>query len=265
MKPKLLAFLSDQQAPYHDPNLHELVLAWLDDHNPNHVVIGGDLFDFPGLSKHAPRAGYTASTEECIQSGLSLLDDYKNASPKRARRDFIPGNHDQRTDLYLWRNAPSLADRLGGHISDIVGHAGWNYVGPGWPQSMLSVAPRLGLTHGWLVRKQAGASALAHVEYLSHSVIMGHTHRQGIANHTYHDLEGGLRIHRGVESGCLCLPEDGLGYAVKPNWQPGFATAWIYEDGTFNASLATYVNGHLIWENERTGPTERNQTLVLVA
>lgn len=255
-RPKLIAFLSDQQCPYIDPNLHDLVLAWLDDNNPSQVVIGGDLFDFPGLSKFAPRSGYNATTEECITSGLSVLDDYKKASPRRASRYFTPGNHDQRTELYLWRSAPNLAEQLGGQLPQIVDNAGWNYVGPGWPTSILRITPRLAATHGWLVRKQAGTSALAHVEHLSHSVIMGHTHRQGIVNHTYHDLDGGLRIHRGVEAGCLCLPEDGLGYAVKPDWQPGFATVRVFDDGMFNVSLATYVNGRLLWEGQSYGREE---------
>lgn len=250
-KPRLVAFLSDQQAPYFDSALHKLVLDWLDDNNPSEVIIGGDLFDFPGLSKHAAHAGYTATTEDSVESGHSLLADYKSAAPKKAKRRFIPGNHDQRTELYLWRHAERLAYLYGGGLRESVEKAGWSYVGKGYPHSMLTITPHLAAAHGWLVRKQAGMSALAHVEFLGHSVLIGHTHRQGISQRTQHELTGGLRVHKGVEAGCLCLPEDGLGYTVKPNWQPGFAAVHVYEDGMFETSLASYVNGVLLWQGQR--------------
>lgn len=247
-KPKLVVSLSDQQAPYFDSRLHKLTLDFLDDQSPSEVIINGDLFDFPTLSKYTPREGSTATPHETLETGLALLQDYSAAMPNKANRLFIPGNHDERWSIYIWKHAIELASLVGNGLIDYVESAGWQYVGPGYPHSMYAVTPKLGIAHGWIVRKYSGATALAHMQHVSHSIIIGHTHRQAIVNHTYVEPDGSKRIIRGIEQGCMCVDLD---YVVKPNWQQGFATAWVYEDGRFNVSLASYVNGELLWEGLR--------------
>lgn len=248
-KRRLVAVISDQQAPYFDPLLHKATLNFLNNNDVSTVVVNGDLFDFPTLSKFTLREGFTADPDETLSSGLGILHDYDKAISPKALRKFVPGNHDFRWESYLWKNAARLAPHLSGVIKDYVNSSGWDYVGPQWPHSMYPITPKLGATHGWLVRKKAGMTALAHLEHLSHSVIIGHTHRQAITTHTFYEPNGDQRVLRGVEAGCMCLPD--LGYSVKPDWQMGFATAWIYNDDMFDISLATWVNGTLLWEGLR--------------
>jgi hypothetical protein len=79
---------------------------------------------------------------------------------------------------------------------------------------------------------------------------VGHTHRQGKVYETSWDINGDPTTLTGVEAGCMC--DLNAGYVdAKPDWQQGFATATIYPDGKFNIDLATYVNGVLMWRDQR--------------
>ncbi len=120
------------------------------------------------------------------------------------------------------------------------------------------------MRHGWLARKGSGATALATLTYLGHSVIVGHTHRQALVYHTQHKIDGRVRIHCGIEAGTLAQVSGGLGYAVAPDWQPGFCTVYLNPDGTFSPSLATYVSGRLLWQGQAYWHDERGRIVVSV-
>jgi hypothetical protein len=49
----------------------------------------------------------------------------------------------------------------------------------------------------------------------------------------------------------MCEIRNGLGYAVAPDWQNGFATAQVWDDGRFKLDLATYVSDALFWRDQR--------------
>jgi len=265
--PRLLAVLPDQQIPYHDPVLHDRVLEWLEDQRPDSVVLSGDVIDLPGLSRHDPKAHELEDrVNRALKVTRGVLREYARASGA-GDLHVIPGNHEQRFQKFVIKNSQQLFD-----IDDPHGASAYKLLSlpylldlemmgykwasdpvymEDWPYGHVTITPYLAVYHGWLARKNSGATALATLDHLGHSVIVGHTHRQAEVFHTYHQIGGELRTLAGVEAGTLALARGGLGYAVAPNWQPGFATAWLWPDGMFDVGLAKFVNGALLWDGLR--------------
>jgi hypothetical protein len=265
--PRLLAVLPDQQIPYHDADLHKKVLAWLRDNKPEELILSGDVVDFTSLSAHKPDIRPYPGWDD-LQSGVDsafrLLGEYADAAGEGCHKTFIPGNHEQRLERALLMNLKSVHGlRRGGEDAPVLtvrsllrlDDLGYDWAGatggygPDYPHGQVAVTPKLAVRHGWLARAGAGATALKSLETLGYSVIVGHTHRQAIVHKTYHEIDGSLRTLQAVEAGTLARVQGGLGYAVAPDWTPGFATAWLHADGTFKTELATYVNGKLLWSD----------------
>lgn len=111
------------------------------------------------------------------------------------------------------------------------------------------IAPKLAVRHGWLTGANTADKSLRNVDY---SMIVFHTHRQTIVQRTIHTADGGTRQQFGVVGGAMCRIPGGIGFAVDPNWQNGFVTAWVWPDGTFKIDLADIHNRVLTWNGHRT-------------
>jgi hypothetical protein len=266
---QIFAILPDQQIPLHDRHLHEVVCRWLELNKPDGITCSGDLIDLTMLSRFGWNPKIVrdpgTDTQRAIDETNKVLTDYKQARGGSGRDYLIPGNHEERLQRYIIANAPQLygikragaGDDVDSELSlaHLLGlkELGMEWVtgeDGEWPHAQVWLAKRLAVRHGWIVRKNSAASAYATLEHLGHSVIVGHTHRMGIAYRTRHDSDGTRAVICGVEAGTLALPT-GLGYAVAPDWQQGFAVARVNDDGTFSVSLATYVNSTLIWEGQQ--------------
>jgi hypothetical protein len=264
--PRLVVLAGDQQAPYHNTHLHELFCEWLKVNQPHEGVLMGDTVDLPKISRHADDPDWAATTQECIDAAGQIIRDYVQASPA-TRWKKLPGNHDERLrraiidrlgDFYGLKQA-NLED--GNEFDPIhspqhllrLDELGVEYISvPGsYDHAQVKLSPYLAARHGWIARKGSGASAHATLDHLGHSIVVGHTHRQSLVHQTKFDIDGKASTNAAVETGCMCRIEEGLGYAVAPDWQNGFATATVYDDGTFKLDLATYVNGNLYWRDQR--------------
>lgn len=261
----LVAILGDQHAPHHDPELHELVCAWLTDNKPGRGVLLGDLLDFPEISRHRHDPAWAASTQECIDSGYRLLRDYISASPDTEWK-FLAGNHevrirntiiDQARDLYGIKPGsdedeemePALGfthllrlDELG------IDH---KHLTSSYEQGKIVLNRNLGVVHGHKASKGSGVTALKMLEEYHHSIICGHTHRLSSVHQTKYDILGEPETLTAAESGCLCKVKGGLGYTVNPDWQPGFLSVNIHSDTHFKIDLGVYAGSALLWRNER--------------
>lgn len=261
----LVVFTGDQQAPYHDLELHGRFCQWLEDNKPAKGVLMGDTVDFPDISRHRLRPESTASVQQCINSGYNILRDYVEASPETEWVKLC-GNHDERIrntlidwTMELWGlKRAEIEGRDEVSVLSIehllrLDELGIHYLEPegSYEHAQIEVSPYLAARHGWLATKGSGVSALKTLEHLGYSIIVGHTHRQSLVHKTTHDISGEPTTLAGVETGCMCQVKGGLGYAVAPDWQQGFATANVYPDGKFKIDLATYVSGALLWRNQR--------------
>jgi hypothetical protein len=272
----LVVICGDQQTPFHDQHLHSLFCEWLETNRPERGVNLGDLMDYPDVSRHPVDPVNVAKARECQQSGYDVFRAYVEASPETSWQ-WMPGNHDIRLRDYLVKNAPNAVDALhrvdspesaGEAVSAInyllrMDELGVEFIDPRGPYDLAQVqlSSNLAVRHGWIVRQKGGESAIKSLEQCGYSILVGHTHRQAIVQHTAKEIDGKPRQLLAAEVGCMCRVDseadrDDQGrrfpsYTPMPNWQQGFATAMIYPDGKFKVDLATYVNGILLWGDQR--------------
>lgn len=264
--PELVVFVGDQQAPYQDQDLHEKFCQWLADYQPDRGVLIGDTIDLPTISRHSPFPDIEPGVQECIDTGYQLLRDYVESN-EATNWVKLEGNHDFRLrravidnlkEFYGIRRGKGRNELPETPLLDVahllrLDELGIEYLRTDgdWKQAQYQVSPKLAARHGWVARKGSGASALATLEHLGYSIIVGHTHRQSLVYKTKHDIDGKPSTITGVETGCMCRIEGGLNYAVAPDWLNGFATARVWPDGKFKIDLATYVDGVLYYGDTR--------------
>lgn len=271
----LYVVVGDQQAPFLDYGLHDLFCQWLMENTPDRGISLGDSVDFPDISRHQMDPQNTAIVNECLQTGYNFYREYIESSPDTYWQKLI-GNHDERIRNLLL-DKPKTAPLYGikrpdtpeskGELLHELSHAmrldelGIEVIDPHgkYDLAQINISNKLAVRHGWIARQGSGASALATLEHLGYSVMVGHTHRQSIVHSTKHEIDGTLSTITGVEIGCMCRVEQTIGsdgriwpnYTVAPKWQQGFATVEVWPDGYFNIDTAKYVNGTLLWRDQR--------------
>jgi len=258
---KLVVFVGDPQAPFHDKDLHNAFCSFLAEEKPEEGILIGDTMDLPNVSRHPAEPDWAATTQECIDSAYGLLRDYVQSSEK-THWTKLSGNHDERLrrsiidrvpDLYNLTRADDNKSIFSVDYLLRLDELGIDYVEPhgSYKHAQINVSEHLAARHGWIARKGSGASALATLDHLGYSIVVGHTHRQSRVHKTNYDINGKPTTLTAVETGCMCQIEGGLGYAVNADWQQGFATANVFEDGTFSIDLATFVDNKLYWRGQR--------------
>lgn len=218
----------------------------------------GDTADLASISRWGAKKGHNAGVDDSLASARGVIADWSAAAGARCAKYLLASNHDERVSKHLWSRVSEIAHLYDDPLPKALGldAAGVTYVrspygGHDYPWSALQLpgtAPSLTCVHGWMVRKQAGQSAMAHVDTLGRSVACGHCHRLGIAYRTFIRPDGLLTVQTGIESGTMSKIAGGLGYSAAPNWMNGWATVWVHPDGLWTPSLALYVNGTLTWE-----------------
>jgi hypothetical protein len=268
-KPRLVVFVGDEQEPYSDPVLKRLFLDWLAFNQPDEGVHLGDLMDFPTISRHRDNPAYAASPQECINAGYATLRAYREAS-LATRWKILRGNHDDRLRSEQLARAERIyglrpADQDGQRFDQALSlrnllhleALGIEYVGDdgNYEHTEIEVAPDLVARHGWITGANSAEKTLKRVGC---DVVVGHTHRQRV--HWATEVRRGQTLTmQAVEAGCMCRIEGGLGYVVNGDWQNGFATAVVWPDGRHVIELASYVDGVLIWRDQRY--TDRSRRL----
>lgn len=261
--PRLVAVMGDQQAPYHDPALHAAILEWLADVQPDELVLTGDTMDLPTISRHRDRIRWNASAQECVDAAYRLLSDYADASPTTRRRK-LRGNHDWRLESEIMDRAERMAFLAPGaaegedhehHLYSVrrllhldqLGYVLCGTEGEDWRHAEHS------LSHGLVVRHEPPSQGKA--ARLNRTVLAGHTHRQRLTYLTTFGPDDRPVVIGVIEVGCLAQSRDGLGYAERPDWQQGFATVAIADDGSHHVDLATWRDGRLMWRGRSWRPS----------
>lgn len=256
-KPTTGIIVGDQQFPMHDPQLHQAIAAWIDDVNPDWGILTGDTVNASDISRHPENPGVDDVLLEGIDAAYLGLRDYVTASPNTAWRK-LRGNHDARVDDHVLQNARKLwglrraalpDGTTDGTVFDLSFLLRLDELGidlhqpPGrWSHAQLVATP------GVVVRHAAAKSAM---ERLTHSLIVGDSHRQSLRDVVRYDEERRpVQQLFKAETGCTCLLNgEGLGYTVEPDWQQGFAVVTAWPDGTHHVDLARYRGGMLTWRD----------------
>lgn len=270
---ELVVVVGDQQAPFQDDRLHALFCEFLEDNQPNRGVSLGDTLDLSDISRHRTDPENYASLNECVQVGYDLLRGYVTASPN-TEWEILDGNHDERLrnvlldnpnarPLYGVKRADTPED-LGEEVLTVehlmrLDELGIAYVKPHGSYSLdqIKLTDRLAVAHGWLAKQGSGATALATLNHLRYSIIIGHTHRQSLVYHTGFDINDNPSTLTAAEAGCMCRIDQQVvngrrfpNYTPKPDWTQGFCTVTIHSNGKFRIDHGTYVNKTLLWRDK---------------
>jgi predicted phosphodiesterase len=206
----LYIVLSDFQYPFVDQAVEQLVLQFVDDMRPQGIILAGDVVDCTPLSKYPkdPQAKATLATE--VHMAEQLMKRLQ-AIPVKV---WLQGNHCDRVQHYVACNAPALGvlpELIFQHLFHTAEHD-FEVL----PYKELYRLGHMQVTHGHIVRPQAGATVLAHMARYGGSFLVGHSHRFAMVYRT--DLQG---VHTGIENGCLC--QRAMPYDPYPNAQQGFS------------------------------------------
>lgn len=253
---ELVVICGDQHAPEHDKVFHAKFLAWLRENQPSRMIVLGDLLENADISRWEDHDGQ-ATAKESMEAGYYLLRDYIEAAPDM-EITWLEGNHDERLEKYQRQNAPKTAKvtRVGEtqpvmsipHIMHL-DELRVEYV-TGYPLSKVILTERLAVIHGKIVKKGAGATALANLEKRGYSVVSGHTHRAGVVFKTVLDIDDEPSTLLAAETGTMkeIKPEV---FDEAPDHQNAFVTAVLWKDGQFHLEPAIYAGGNLRWRDRR--------------
>lgn len=225
--------ISDTQMPYEDRKALKAVIRFIGETQPDEVVQIGDLMDYPQPSRWSKgtaaeyEGSVFADSEHAKRRFLEPLREVYGGPV-----GVIEGNHDLRPRTYLAKYAPALAESGAFHVENLLEFKRFEVdrlpdfypFAPGWV-----------MTHGHLgkisLSRIAGNTALGAAKKMGVSVVMGHTHRQGIANYTSGYGGEATKILTGMEVGNL-MNMKLAGYLDKgtADWQTGFAIVDV--DGT---------------------------------
>jgi predicted phosphodiesterase len=220
-----IVVVSDTQIPFDDRKALKAVVQFIGDTQPDEVLHIGDLMDYPSPSR------WTKGTAE--EFAQRIKPDSEQAKkrflePLRARYDgpvgVHEGNHDSRPYEYLGRYAPALlefADQF--KFENLLDFDGFGVV---VRPEFYNLAPGWISTHGHRggvrLSQKAGDTAYNAMMRFNSSVIIGHTHRQGIKPHTL-GFGGDAKVLWSMEVGNLMNMD--LAVYLKgatANWQTGF-------------------------------------------
>ncbi len=257
--------VSDTQAPFHDLGCVAIVLEYIRQQKPAHLLLNGDILDCFTISSYdrGANAGYRQLKTEWEVSDREVVEPIYRAATE-ANEDvkitFIEGNHEfrlqrlygklQRADLMaLFDFIPSIQSFFK------LKERGIKYVASKAGNGIFDFTPHLKVMHGSL----GGVNpAKAHYDKFHCNLIHGHTHRAM----TWAFKSAAGAEHVAMAAGCLCKEPDWLDF---DQWTRGFIVGEIDEDGTFSADhekilitgkhrreLRSRVYGHFIaTENNR--------------
>jgi len=200
-----------------------IFLKTLEDHTFDYVILNGDVTDQPSVSRHGALRG---------EERLALVDELEEAQArvkeverrcKKAKRLFTWGNHDERLDKNIARNAPELAGLKGTTLEDYFKK--WHFC------LSIDINGRVVIKHSWHSSIHA---AHANAVKSGKTMITGHTHR--LLTRPYNDYTG---IRYGIETGTLAGTMGPQFRYVDNNprdWHPGFLIleTELYKDGSMD-------------------------------
>jgi predicted phosphodiesterase len=186
-----LAF-GDAQIPFHDPRAVEMAQIAVTETRPDNIVFVGDMIDLPSMSRFDQRSEWQGKTQEAIDTYHSVLAQTRANAPN-ARIVVVHGNHEQRLDNYVRRNAAEVLGLKRANMQDELGVLTLQYLAryddlgiesvDGYPNGTLWLEDNLKFTHGTNTQK-GGSNAAKYLRGERESTVYGHSHRMEVAYRT---------------------------------------------------------------------------------
>lgn len=230
--------LSDTHFPYHDPTTIELAIAAARKRKAVGVLLNGDLLDSHGLSKFDKDPSAPRYCEE-IKVCKGFLEYLRHKLPS-ARIVFKEGNHDERLNLYVMRNAEALFGLELLTLSALLDlkQFGVEHVG----DKRVIRFGKLAVIHGHEYPAVNNPVNPARGLFLrAKSVALcGHFHQT--SEHFEPDIRG--YKHGAWSQGCACQLNPR--YAPLNKWNHGFAMIQLEKGGNFSVDNMRVIDGKAV-------------------
>jgi len=209
-----VAVVSDIHYPFEDENAIKICKAYLQDYDPDLIVLNGDVVDCYSVSSYTKDIRKKISIQDELDYGAERLQEWVDEFPG-AEFKYVEGNHETRLSRLIKNHAPALASLRTLNIKD---NLGLDEMGIEWiPENHDLKVGNLLFLHGHRVRRGAGNTARGHFDDYGCSLIIGHIHRLAVLwkRNKYGN-------HALIENGTLCDLD--VEFARFPDWQQGFTT-----------------------------------------
>ncbi len=213
--------IGDIHIPQHDQVSVDLVLRWVRDHQPDEIILNGDVLDCYEISRFKQPGSPGPGLAEEIRQGRAFLAELRGAAGPRCRIQWIEGNHCFRFRSYIANEAPTLAGL--DHNVTLPGQLhfeehGIEFIeatGERWFSTYVEAAPGILVGHFSKTSINAGYAAKGLLDKHGVSLITGHGHAMGTSHRTHY--AGPIF---GYEGGCLC--DLAPPYCEPGHWAHGF-------------------------------------------
>jgi predicted phosphodiesterase len=247
--PQTIAALFDIHAPYHSIGAITAALDWLKESKPSLVVIGGDFFDFYGLSRFLKDPDKRSPAEE-IRIGVDLIKSIYDALKPSGGIIYKMGNHDERFEHFLWQKMGEMSGLQDlEELKEItIENILRRRLGQDFPIQFVTdkrmiKAGNLNIAHGH--EFPSGISSPVNIArglYMraKANAICGHHHKT--SSHTETNINDEIVITYSV--GCLC--ELHPLYMPINSWNHGVALIQLAEDGSVDVQNKRIKNGRIV-------------------
>lgn len=257
--------------PTHDEKALDILIAMIEDMQPELIVCVGDNLDLPEMGKYVTYPAYAQTTQASIDRATMFCAQMRNAAP-HARIIWLAGNHEERMPKYIVQNATAAYGLRKGNSPESwpvlsvpylcrMDEFGVEYF-PGYPAADFWINKKLRIIHGDRV-KSSGSTAHVYLNAEKTSVIYGHIHRIETAFKTREDFDGPRTI-MAASPGCLAridgaIPStkggvdlDGRPLTRHENWQQGIGVVTFEDDGEhkFSYEVAPIYNGWMMYRGK---------------
>lgn len=230
----------DAQVPFHDPEALDLFQEEVVATQPDNIVFVGDMIDLQSMSRFGTRPEWVGATQDAIDEYHNVLAQTRANAPN-SRIYVVHGNHEQRMDNYVRKNALEVLGLRRANMShelavltlqNLVRYDDLEVESiDGYPNGTLWLEDNLKFTHGTNVAK-GGSNAAKYLREERETTVYGHTHRMELAYRTFARRAGAVTI-AAASPGCLAKIDgsvpgyrhtiDAQGQVVKraEDWQQG--------------------------------------------
>jgi predicted phosphodiesterase len=257
---KLVVIISDLQMPYVLPKAIKGLLEFIKKIKPDALACVGDEIDLPMVSRweDGKRGEFSERIQKDLDSLHELFAQFRKALGPNKPFYLVRSNHTDRLEKYIERKAPAISSLRGLTYPEL---AGLRELDVTWSRTMLPIAPGVLLGHGdeGPISRIAGMTGYNLSQITGQSVVIGHTHRQGL-----------IWVSRGFNAKtesrfaleCGHLMDMAQAHYLKPrgaaNWQLGFGLIEIMGKHVSPYAIPMRADGSFTW-NGKVYPQENTE------
>ncbi len=229
---------SGHKVPLHDPKAMQVALDFINDYQPDVIILGGDMLDCGAVSHH--NVGKPGRTEgfRIINDAKGLADEFLSKLPKKAKKVYITGNHE------VWlqdleESVPGLEGLL--KLETLLPLDGYEVIEQGREFNL----GKLTFIHGDQISSTEMCAKNAVISY-ERSVRFGHYHSWSVYTKT-----SPIAQKLGKTGVCvpgLCTKDVPYGKGKPNKWMQGLCHGVIFGDGSYADHVSLITNGRM-WAN----------------